>query len=184
MCTPVREEAAKNGLLSMYQQIKKANKGFLPNIFQHMGNSPAVLEAFLHAQAQAEKMSLSKGLRGSINLFVSTYNQCNYCATAHAAIASACGLQKNTIMDIKKGASQDPFTQAVLHFCGELLKKQGKIDKKEIERLKAAGATDAQIVEIVFLIGLNLFTNYFNNAVQPVVDFPDVLNLPSAKGKG
>jgi alkylhydroperoxidase family enzyme len=44
----------------------------------------------------------------------------------------------------------------------------------DINDLKQAGFNDAEIAEIVAVVSLNQFTNYFNLTVQPEIDFPKV----------
>ncbi|MBC7846952.1 MAG: carboxymuconolactone decarboxylase family protein, partial [Flavobacterium sp.] len=41
-----------------------------------------------------------------------------------------------------------------------------------IEKVKNAGYGDGQISEIIGVIALNVFTNYFNNVAQTEIDFP------------
>jgi alkylhydroperoxidase family enzyme len=40
--------------------------------------------------------------------------------------------------------------------------------------VKAAGFTDAQIVEIVAVVAENVLTNFLNNVAQTEIDFPAV----------
>ena len=42
----------------------------------------------------------------------------------------------------------------------------------DFQALRKAGFTDAQIVEIVANIALNIFSNYFNSVAKTEVDFP------------
>ena len=44
----------------------------------------------------------------------------------------------------------------------------------ELERARAASLTDAEIVEIVANIVLNIFMNYLDHVARTVIDFPDV----------
>ena len=39
---------------------------------------------------------------------------------------------------------------------------------------RAAGVTDAEMVEVVAHVALNVFTNYLNNVADTAVDFPEV----------
>jgi hypothetical protein len=39
---------------------------------------------------------------------------------------------------------------------------------------RTAGYSDGEIAEIITNVGLNTFTNYFNNAVQAEIDFPKI----------
>lgn len=40
--------------------------------------------------------------------------------------------------------------------------------------MKAAGYSEAEIIEIVLLVALNTLTNYVNNVAQTDIDFPEV----------
>jgi hypothetical protein len=48
------------------------------------------------------------------------------------------------------------------------------VDNSAIEAVRRAAYTDGEIAEIIANVGLNLFTNYFNNTVKSEVDFPYV----------
>ena len=45
---------------------------------------------------------------------------------------------------------------------------------RKMRAIKSAGYTDAQIVEIVQHVALNIWTNYVNNVAQTTIDFPVV----------
>jgi hypothetical protein len=51
---------------------------------------------------------------------------------------------------------------------------RGGITDDDIERVRRAGWSDADIVAIVGHVGMNVFTNYFNRVAQPAFDFPPV----------
>jgi hypothetical protein len=43
-----------------------------------------------------------------------------------------------------------------------------------------AGNSEAEIVEIIAHVGMNIFTNYFNNVAHTEVDFPRVSTMRKA----
>lgn len=49
----------------------------------------------------------------------------------------------------------------------------------DVEKVRAAGFNDQELVEIVAHVGVNVFTNYFNNVARTVVDFPHVSTAPA-----
>jgi alkylhydroperoxidase family enzyme len=49
-----------------------------------------------------------------------------------------------------------------------------------VEAVRAAGYTDAQIVEIVQHVALNTWTNYLNEVAATEIDFPAVAALETA----
>jgi alkylhydroperoxidase family enzyme len=48
------------------------------------------------------------------------------------------------------------------------------VSDADFAELRAAGFTDAEVVEVIAHVALNLFTNYVNIAFDVPVDFPAV----------
>lgn len=163
------------GLLEGVQ--KKLGK--LPNIFQNLGNSPTVLKAYLDLSGAAGNTSFSPKLREQIALVVGQSNQCNYCLSAHSAIGKATGLSDDQISAARKGhAKEGAKEEAIIQFAKSVVEKKGAMSAAEVEALKKAGVSDKELVELILLISMNIFTNYFNHITDPVVDFPAVSQTP------
>lgn len=174
--TPITKEKASPAVKDIYQNIEK-KLGRIPNIFLNMGNSPAVLQGYFALNDAADKTSLSPKLREQIALVVSQTNDCNYCLSAHSAIAKSTDLNEDSILQARKGESQDPKTQAILRFAKTVVEKKGHLSNTEVEMVKAVGVNDTELVEILLVINLTMFTNYFNHITDPKIDFPIVPEL-------
>jgi hypothetical protein len=48
------------------------------------------------------------------------------------------------------------------------------VKDSDLQRARAAGLTDGEIVETVANVVLNIFLNYINHVARTVVDFPQV----------
>lgn len=168
---PVRIEEAKGEVKDLYQTLEK-KMGKVINIFLNMGNSATTLKGFLNLSEAAEHTSFSPKLREQIALIVGQTNQCNYCLSAHTAVAKKLGLSEPDILKARHGESQDPKNQAILTFTQQVVEKRGHVSDQEVSDLKAAGISDAELVEIILLISVNMFTNYFNLITEPKIDFP------------
>lgn len=173
---PVLPEKAKPEVKSIYEIIQK-KMGALPNIFKNMGNSPAVLKAYLNLSEEAAHTTLSPKLREEIALAVSQANQCNYCLSAHTQISKTLGIPDQEILLARKGEAQDPKTRAILKFVKTVVEKRGKASDDDIAVLKTAGVNDQEFTEIFLNIMVSMFTNYFNNMTDPQVDFPPAPSL-------
>ena len=55
-----------------------------------------------------------------------------------------------------------------------MVRARGKVSDAELAAVKAAGFSDAQVVEIVALVVGNVFTNFMNNVADTDIDFPVV----------
>ncbi|WP_068470388.1 carboxymuconolactone decarboxylase family protein [Candidatus Protochlamydia phocaeensis] len=168
---PVQPEEAKNEVKDIYKQIEK-KMGRIPNIFLSMGNSATALKAYLSLSEAASHTSLEPKVREQLALTISQTNNCQYCLSAHTMLAKGQGLKDPDIIQARHGESQDPKTQAILKFAKTVVENRAQISNQDIAGLKAAGVNDPEIVDIILLITLNTFTNYFNHIADPKIDFP------------
>jgi len=173
---PVSVEAAKPDVKSMYNELQK-KFGRVPNIFLNMGNSPAVLKGFLGLNEAVAQTSLDPKVREEIALVVGQTNQCQYCLSAHTAIAKVAGIPDNDILLARKGDAKDPKTQAILKFTKKVVEQKANINDGDIQALKKAGVNETEITEIIMTITMNLFSNYFNLITGTKVDFPEAPKL-------
>ena len=155
--------------------------GMVPNMMRTMGNSPAVLNGYLSLNAALGEGVLGAKLGELIALTVANANSCAYCNAAHSFIGEKLvHIDARTLADAREGRSADDKIQAALDFARVLVHKRGLVNEADMDALKAAGYTDAGIAEIIAHVSLNLLTNYFNNAANVKVDFPEVELVESA----
>ncbi len=154
--------------------------GMVPNLFATMANSPAVLEAYLGFSGALAKSAISARLREQIALVVGEANRCDYCLAAHAALGRLAGLSDEEIADSRTGNSPDSKAQAVLRFAQKLVRDRGFVSDDDVNALRKVGLGDPEISEVVAVVALNLFTNYFNHVAGTEVDFPKVAPVQAA----
>jgi alkylhydroperoxidase family enzyme len=53
-------------------------------------------------------------------------------------------------------------------------RKRGHVNDEALQNVRAAGYSDAELVEIVLHVALNTLTNYVNEVAKTDVDFPVV----------
>jgi uncharacterized peroxidase-related enzyme len=146
----------------------------VPNLAKALANSPAALKAWMEFDNALAKGSLNAKLRQEIALAVGQKNGCEYCVSAHTAIGKSAGLTDQQILNSREGQGASPKDTAALTFARELLEKRGQVPAGSIQTLRDQGFTDGEIAEIVAHVALNIFTNYFNRALDVDVDFPRV----------
>jgi uncharacterized peroxidase-related enzyme len=155
--------------------------GMVPNMMRTMGHSPAVLSGYLLFNSALSESSIGAKLGEQISLTVANANGCDYCNAAHSFIGEKLvGLDTKTIADARKGKSADKKADAALSFARALMAKKGQVSVSEIDSLKEVGFNDAAIAEIIAYTGFNIFTNYFNNALNVAVDFPQAELMETA----
>lgn len=168
---PVQANAADPQVKELYQAIE-GKMHMLPNIFKNMGNSATALKGFLDLSEAAGKTSLSSELKEKIALTVGQANSCQYCLSAHTMLAKFTGIPEMEVMQARKATATNPKDKAILTFAKSIVDKKGHIDKSELAGLKAAGVSDKEIVEIILVVMVNMFTNYFNLITGTEIDFP------------
>lgn len=153
--------------------------GSVPNIFKTMANSPATLEGFLGFSGALGNGVLSPALREQIALTTAGANGCDYCASAHTVMGKGAGLEADEITNSISGQANDAKTQAALTFARNITANRGNLSDGELQAVRDAGYNEAEIVEIIAHVGVNLFTNYFNHIAATEIDFP-VVNTDAA----
>lgn len=170
---PVDPTRAAPRVAAQLAQVER-KLGMLPNLIATIAHSPAALTAYLGSAEALAGGTLSERERERIALAVAQYNACGYCLAAHSALAARSGLDAIEIGEARAGRGRSPRDAALLSFVIVVLERQGAVAGEEIAVLRQAGFGDAETVEIVAHIALNVFTNYLNNAARTDVDFPPV----------
>lgn len=163
----------------LFDGIKKKS-GMVPNILKHMANSESALSGYLNISGALANTSISAQLREQIALSVGEINGCHYCTAAHSAVGKLRGLSQDEIMDARRGTATDSKVDAAIKFANSIVENKGFVSDKDIENVREAGYTDGEIVEIVAVVSLNIYTNYINHVAETIIDFPKVPELNTA----
>lgn len=148
--------------------------GMVPNFLKVFANSPVALRAFLGLYEIAGAGSLDPQTRERIALALAQQNACEYCLSAHAAIGRGVGLDGGEIAANRAGSSQDAKAAVAVKFARSLVEHKGEVTTAEISEVRDAGYSDADIVEIITHVGMNLMTNILGKASRIDIDFPRV----------
>lgn len=154
--------------------------GATPNMFRAVANSPAALQSMWGSFGALGAGAISARLGEQIAVAVADSNGCEYCLAAHTALGRKAGASDDEMRNAQAGESPDAKTAAALRFALKLVSARGKVSEADVQAVKAAGFSDAETVEIVAHVALNLFTNYINVAFAVPVDFP-AIKLRSAR---
>ena len=153
----------------------KKQLGAAPNLFRLVATSPAALEGYLGMMGALAKGALPAATRERIALAVAQVNGCDYCLSAHTYLGkAAAGLDDVEMTANRHGASNDLKADAAVRFAAKVARERGQVDAADLAAVRAAGYDDAQIVEIVQHVALNVWTNYINIVADTEIDFPVV----------
>lgn len=171
--TAMDPNSATGEAKALLDQVR-AKFGLVPNMMRTMAHSPAVLRAYLSFVQALEGGSLGGKLGEKVALAVAEANACEYCLSAHSAIGKLVGLPEEEILSGRRGASADAKEDGALKLALAVLSSRGSVSDEDISRARRAGLSDAESAEVIALVALNVFTNYFNKALAVPVDFPAV----------
>lgn len=163
--------AAPASSKSMLDAVHK-KLGMVPNLFKTFAHSPAVLQFYLTGSEALAGGALSAALREQIALVTAGENKCDYCASAHTLMGKGAGVAVDEMADNLRGRSGNAKTQAALEFARAIVRDRGRVTEAQLQAVRGAGYSEAEVVEIVANVAASIFTNYFNHVAGTVVDFP------------
>jgi uncharacterized peroxidase-related enzyme len=152
----------------------QSHLGMVPNFLAVLANSPDALESFLGLHQIAGNGSLPAETRERIALVVAQANSCEYCVSAHTAIGRSAGLSNDEMVASRAGGSSDAKAAAAVVFAKALNEHLGEVTQAEFDAVRAASYSDADIVEIITHVGMNILTNLLAKATRVDIDFPKV----------
>ena len=171
---PATIENSPTASQPLLQAVKK-QLGIVPNMFRVIGNSPAALEGYLGLNGALAKGKLDAKTRERIALAVAEVNGCGYCLAAHSYLGkNLAKLDDAEIAANRGGASNDPKADAAVRFAAKVVAARGHVVGSDLDVVRIAGYSDAEILEIVLHVALNTLTNYVNEVAGTDIDFPEV----------
>ncbi len=152
----------------------KATMGKVPNLYRVLAHAPAALDVYTGSKGFLRDGVLSAAAQEQIAIAIATANGCDYCLAAHTGGARAAGVSAEDRASAQKGRTSDPKIQAILELPLAINATHGQGAAPALEAARAYGLTDAEILETIAHVAVNILTNSVNNTVGTVLDFPKV----------
>ena len=166
---PTREEVSANNH-PIFDSLQK-KLGFVPNLFAYFAKNETALEDCLAFQNR--KSTLSGKEREVVNLVTSQINGCRYCQSAHTAVGKMNGFDDEQILEIRGGsASFNKKLDALAKFTASVVNNRGHVTEVSKEAFFEAGYTEANMIDVVIVIGDKVISNYIHNLTGLEIDFP------------
>ena len=166
---PIRGEVSENNQ-AIFDNLQKG-LGFLPNLYAYFAKNETALGDYLGLQNR--KSTLKAKEREVINLVTSQINGCRYCQSAHTVLGKMNGFTDEQIIELRKGsASFDPKLDALVKFSASVVENRGKATVESKEAFFAAGYTEANLIDVVIVVGDKTIMNFIHNLTELPIDFP------------
>ena len=166
---PTREEVSANNQ-AIFDNLQKG-LGFVPNLYAYYAKNETALGDYLALQNR--KSTLKAKEREVINLITSQINDCRYCQSAHTVLGKMNGFTEEQVIELRKGsASFDAKLDALVKFTASVVINKGKATPQTKEAFFAAGYTQANLIDVVIVVGDKIISNYIHNLPDFAIDFP------------
>ncbi len=145
--------------------------GFVPNLYAYFAKNETALADYLAFQNR--KSTLSGKEREIVNLVTSQLNGCRYCQSAHTVIGKMNGFTEEQIAAVRSGSA--PFNEkydALTKFTASVVTNRGRATTDSKEAFFAAGYTEANMIDVVIVVGDKIISNYIHNLTGFEIDFP------------
>lgn len=166
------DPAAATGRAAELLAAVKQAMGAVPNLTRVMAGNPAVLDGYLSLSGALAKGGFSAREREAVALSTAGANGCDYCASAHSFISGNLKVDGAEIAAQLHGRAADPRAAAILALSRRILETRGRVAEADLAAARAAGLSEADILETLGQTVLNIFTNYLNNLADTDIDFP------------
>lgn len=166
---PTRGEVSENNQ-AIFDNLQKG-LGFVPNLYAYYAKNETALADYLVLQNR--KSTLKAKEREAINLVTSQINGCAYCLAAHTALGKMNGFTDGQIIELRKGSALfDKQLDALVKFAASIVSNKGKASEESKQAFFGAGYTEANMIDVVIVIGDKTISNYLHNLTGFEVDFP------------
>ncbi len=155
---------------ALFDNLHKA-LGFVPNLYAYFAKNDTALGDYLTLQNR--KSTLRAKEREVINLVTSQINGCRYCQSAHTVLGKLNGFTEEQVLEIRRGgASFDPKLDALARFTAAVVTDRGHASAEAKDAFFAAGYTEANMIDVIIVVGDKIISNYLHNLAGFEIDFP------------
>ena len=171
---PTRDQVSENNQ-AIFDNLNK-NLGFVPNLYAFYAKNETALGDYLALQNR--KSTLKAKEREIINLVTSQINGCRYCQSAHTVLGKMNGFTEEQVLEIRGGsASFDSKLDALAKFTASVVENRGQASQETIDAFFAAGYDEANLIDVIVVVGDKIISNYIHNIAQFAIDFPVAAEL-------
>lgn len=171
-----KESALSEQTLAALQPVRVNDQ--ISEVYLQFANSEAALQAYLGMESALNAGSLDLRDIECVKLLVSEMTQCQYCLSIHTAKSRKAGISKDQALAIRQSqATGDERLDAIASLVGKLFRNPGVLSQNELNRAKAAGLSDENLVDICMAMSTIFFTNitnHINDSVSPLPPAPSV----------
>lgn len=155
-------------------EFQMENWGFINNLFKVLPLNPLQYKGFLDFKASLfdpKTCYLSNADKEMIGLVVSATNNCSYCLTTHSDALRGLVDDSNWVDTLTynyRSAKLTPKQRALCDYAFFSTAYPREISTDQVDKLRAVGFNDHEILEAAFIVGFFNYTNRWVSTIAPV----------------
>lgn len=160
----VEKNQVSGAALEVYEEFEKS--GPIPEWIKVMENNPKIMEAcagLFHAIMGPG--TLDSKLKWEVGYIISSMLRCKFCLGTASNMLKNLGFMEDTIHNLEERKNISDEEEKILELAEEIT-KTGNIENPEIFENIQSRFNNAQIVELISVIGFFNYINRFNNALD------------------
>lgn len=145
-------EHAATGATADYYRQQRDSWGFLPNYAGAFGHRPEVAQAW-NALNLAIRSGMDRRRYELATIAAARALRSTYCTAAHSMfLRDVCGDETSLhrIAEAPAGETLDEQDRAVYQFAAKVATDAASVQQDDVDQLRAAGLSDADIADVVF----------------------------------
>lgn len=165
-------DTAATAAEDLLEKVRAAYPEGLPNLFRTLRGNPAVVAGFIALDLELEAHGrLSAAERLLVGLITAREVGCNYCRAALSKEACDAGAPITDVRAILEGSPPDDQRLRTLEeSTTRLMRYHGRLPKAEIAYFRHRGMTEADLLEVISVVGLFTIATYANNLMRTRID--------------
>lgn len=152
-------EHAATGALAEYYRQQRAGWGFLPNYAAVFSTRPDVASAW-NALNTTIREGMDRRRFELATIAAARALRSTYCTAAHSTfLRDVCGDEAalHAIAEDPSGGRLDPVDRVVYEFAAKVATDAASVEQADVDRLRAAGLSDADVADVVFAAAARSF---------------------------
>lgn len=147
------------------------NFGFIPGLHAVLAASPVAYEAYNKLHELFMNSSFDDEEKTVVWMAINVEHRCHYCVPAHTGIAYSMGVSEDIVNALRDNTPlTSPKLEALRTFTLQVVRERGHVSDSQLSDFRAAGFSEAHILEVLLGAAQKLMSNYTNHLAETPVD--------------
>lgn len=170
----IEEEEASDEVQALYERVKRDfQMPNVPNYIKGLALSPAMLTFYLDTMSSYyANITLPQSLISMIAFTIAKKTNCAYCSSLHEVTCRTLGVDEATLTALSEnlGEVSPERIRTIIEFALKAAKHPELISAEDYQGLRNMGISNDEIVQIIFIAGMGVFSDILADATKITVD--------------